>query len=68
VPAAALAQVPAEFDKAELDSWSTVSRDAVRAAAPSQARGADVETQPFWARPSVPLGFHRPVWPARGSA
>jgi len=26
------------------------------------------ETQPFWARPSVPLGFHRPVWPSRGSA
>jgi hypothetical protein len=26
------------------------------------------ETQPFWARPSVPLGYHRPVWPARGAA
>jgi len=22
------------------------------------------ETQPFWARPSVPLGTHAPVWPS----
>jgi hypothetical protein len=21
------------------------------------------ETQPYWARPSVPLGTHPPVWP-----
>ncbi|MDH5212172.1 MAG: CoA transferase, partial [Betaproteobacteria bacterium] len=21
------------------------------------------ETPPFWARPPVPLGHHRPVWP-----
>jgi hypothetical protein len=21
------------------------------------------ETPPYWARPSVPLGYHRPVWP-----
>jgi len=24
------------------------------------------ETPPHWARPSVPLGYHEPVWPARG--
>jgi hypothetical protein len=23
------------------------------------------ETSPRWARPSVPLGYHEPVWPAR---
>ena len=23
------------------------------------------ETPPRWARPSVPLGSHEPVWPAR---
>ena len=23
------------------------------------------ETQPYWARPTVPLGYHQPVWPAR---
>ena len=25
------------------------------------------ETQPYWARPSVPLGYHKPEWPARGA-
>ena len=24
------------------------------------------ETPPHWARPSVPLGYHRPVWPSAG--
>ena len=24
------------------------------------------ETPPYWARPSVPLGYHQPVWPERG--
>ena len=23
------------------------------------------ETPPRWARPTVPLGYHEPVWPAR---
>jgi len=23
------------------------------------------ETPPHWARPSVPLGYHQPVWPER---
>jgi hypothetical protein len=26
------------------------------------------ETPAHWARPSVPLGYHRPEWPARGAA
>ena len=25
------------------------------------------ETPPHWARPSVPLGYHQPVWPPRGA-
>ena len=25
------------------------------------------ETQPYWARPSVPLGYNQPVWPARAA-
>jgi hypothetical protein len=24
------------------------------------------ETPPRWSRPSVPLGYHKPEWPARG--
>ena len=26
------------------------------------------ETPPYWARPSVPLGYHQPVWPPRAAA
>ena len=26
------------------------------------------ETPPRWARPSVPLGYNQPVWPARAAA
>ena len=26
------------------------------------------ETPPHWARPSVPLGHHKPVWPVEGAA
>jgi hypothetical protein len=25
------------------------------------------QTPPYWARPSVPLGYNEPVWPARSS-
>jgi hypothetical protein len=25
------------------------------------------ETAPRWARPSVPLGYNEPVWPARAT-
>ena len=25
------------------------------------------ETKPYWARPSVPLGYNQPVWPARAA-
>jgi len=63
VPAAALSDIPAEFTAGELERWSTVS------AAPS-GRLSHLkpvvqlsETPPYWARPSVPIGYHRPVWP-----
>jgi crotonobetainyl-CoA:carnitine CoA-transferase CaiB-like acyl-CoA transferase len=68
VPAAALAQVPAEFGEAELDSWSTVSQTPSGPLRHLKPVVQMSETQPFWARPSVPLGYHRPVWPARGAA
>ena len=68
VPAASLAQVPAEFDKAELDSWSTVSQTPSGPLRHLKPVVQMSETEPFWARPSVPLGYHRPVWPARRAA
>jgi hypothetical protein len=41
--------------------------DAGRAAAPSGADRAAPETTPYWARPSVSLGYNEPVWPARAA-
>src|SRR5204863_1348173 len=62
VPEAALKGVPAEFAPDEIERWSMVTetpsgplrhlRPAVRLS----------ETPAHWARPSVPLGYHRPVW------
>lgn len=68
VPAAALHGVPAEFTPAELERWSMVTDTP-----PGRLRHLKPvvqlsETPPYWARPSVPLGYHQPVWPARGSA
>ena len=68
VPEAALAQVPVEFGDAELDSWSMVSQTPSGPLRHLKPVVQMSETQPFWARPSVPLGYHRPVWPARGAA
>jgi hypothetical protein len=68
VPTASLAHVPAEFGEAELDSWSTVSQTPSGPLRHLKPVVQMSETQPFWARPSVPLGYHRPVWPARGAA
>src|SRR6266851_2840413 len=68
VPEAALAQAPAEFDKAELEAWSMVSQTPSGPLRHLRPVVQMSETQPFWARPSVPLGYHRPVWPARAAA
>ena len=68
VPADALKGVPEEFTAAELDRWSmTTDTPAGRL----RHLGPVVklsETPPYWARPSVPLGYHPPVWPPRGTA
>lgn len=64
-PAAALKGVPAEFHPEELDRWSTTS---VTPSGPLRHLKPVVqlsETEPRWARPSVPLGYHQPQWPAR---
>ncbi|PKB83042.1 MAG: hypothetical protein BZY88_02965 [SAR202 cluster bacterium Io17-Chloro-G9] len=60
-----LKDVPVEFTPAEVERWSMASDTpggrlhhlgpAVRLS----------ETPPRWARPSVPLGHHEPVWPER---
>jgi crotonobetainyl-CoA:carnitine CoA-transferase CaiB-like acyl-CoA transferase len=64
VPAASLSGVATEFTPEELDRWSMISETPsgrLRHLAPVVQMS---ETRPRWARPSVPPGFHRPVWSA----
>ncbi len=64
VPEAELKDVPKEFTPAELERWSMTSNTPVGRL---QHLGPVVrlsETPPRWARPTVPLGYHDPVWPA----
>ena len=62
---AELRDAPDDFTPEEIAGWSTTSD------VPDGKLGhlAPVlrmsETQPYWARPSVPLGYHEPVWPNR---
>jgi hypothetical protein len=67
VPEAQLQSVPKEFTPDELQRWSMTSDTPVgrlRHLAPVVRLS---ETEPRWARPSVPLGYNDPVWPARGA-
>nr|WP_294521705.1 CoA transferase [uncultured Rhodopila sp.] len=64
VPAADLTGVAAEFAPDELDRWSMVSETPAGRLRHLKPVVQMSETPPFWARPSVPLGFHPPVWPA----
>ena len=65
VPEAELRDVPQDFTPEEIERWSTATE------VPGGRLGhlAPVvqlsETQPYWARPSVPLGYHEPAWPER---
>jgi crotonobetainyl-CoA:carnitine CoA-transferase CaiB-like acyl-CoA transferase len=63
VPAAALKGVPTEFTASELERWSTVSETPSGRLRHLKPAVQLSETQPCWARPSVPLGHHRPEWP-----
>lgn len=67
VPESALKDVPTEFTPEELARWSMTSDTP---AGRLHHLGPVVrlsETPPYWARPSVPLGYHEPVWPARAA-
>jgi crotonobetainyl-CoA:carnitine CoA-transferase CaiB-like acyl-CoA transferase/GNAT superfamily N-acetyltransferase len=68
VPAASLKDVPDEFRPEELARWSTVSETPSGRLRHLKPVVQMSETVPHWARPSVPLGYHRPVWPARESS
>ena len=67
VPVADLAGVPTDLTAEEIAAWSTVSEapdGTLKHLAPVLELS---ETQPYWARPAVPLGYHDPVWPERVS-
>jgi hypothetical protein len=61
-PPVALKGMSAEFTASELERWPTVTEtpsDRLRHLKPAVQLS---ETPPYWAGPSVPLGYHRPVW------
>ena len=60
-----LRDVPAEFGADEIERWSTVSEVPDGRLAHLAPTLQLSETQPHWVRPTVPLGYHEPVWPAR---
>jgi crotonobetainyl-CoA:carnitine CoA-transferase CaiB-like acyl-CoA transferase len=65
VPETELKDVPQEFTPAELERWSTTSDTPVGRLHHLGPVVRLSETPPRWARPTVPLGYHEPVWPAR---
>jgi hypothetical protein len=63
VPPAALKDIPAEFTAGELERWSTASETPSGRLRHLRPAVDLSETPPYWARPAVPLGYHRPEWP-----
>jgi crotonobetainyl-CoA:carnitine CoA-transferase CaiB-like acyl-CoA transferase len=68
VPEAQLKDVPKEFSPAEIDRWSMTTDTPMGRLGHLAPVVRLSETPPRWARPSVPLGYHAPAWPARGVA
>ncbi len=64
VPAAGLSDVPAEFAAEELVAWSMVSDTPSGRLRHLRPVVTLSDTPAHWARPSVPLGYHPPEWPA----
>ncbi len=67
VPEAELKDVPKEFTPEELERWSMTSDTPVGRLHHLAPVLRLSETPPRWARPSVPLGYHEPAWPARAT-
>ena len=67
LPESRLQDVPPDFTADEIAQWSTASdtpSGRLRHLAPALQLS---ETRPYWARPTVPLGYHNPVWPQPGA-
>jgi crotonobetainyl-CoA:carnitine CoA-transferase CaiB-like acyl-CoA transferase len=65
VPESQLRDVPKEFGPEELERWSITSETPVGRLRHLGPVVRLSETPPRWTRPTVPLGYHEPVWPAR---
>jgi len=66
VDGAAARVAPEEFTADELAGWSMVSQTPSGPLRHLKPVVQMPETAPHWARPSVPLGYNKPEWPARG--
>ena len=67
VPESELSGVPEDFSPDEVRRWSTTSgipSGVLSHLAPVLELS---ETTPYWTRPTVPLGYHEPVWPERST-
>lgn len=67
VPESAARDAPAEFPPEELERWSMVSETPSGKLRHLRPTVSLSETPPFWARPSVPLGYNKPAWPERST-
>jgi crotonobetainyl-CoA:carnitine CoA-transferase CaiB-like acyl-CoA transferase len=67
VPEDQLTDVPKEFTREELQRWSITSDTPVGRLQHLGPALRLSETPPRWARPTVPLGYHKPQWPARSA-
>ena len=65
VPENELSDVPTDFTAEEIARWRTTSEVTAGRLDHLGPTLQLSETQPYWARPTVPLGFHEPVWPER---
>jgi len=59
--------VPKEFTPEELERWSMTTDTPVGRLQHLRPVVRLSQTPPHWARPTVPLGYHEPVWPARAT-
>ena len=67
VPENAARDAPVEFTRDELERWAMVTETPSGRLRHLKPVVELSETPPYWARPSVPLGYNKPEWPARGA-
>ena len=65
IPETQLKDVAAEFTPEEIASWLMVSETPMGNLGHLSPVIGLSESAPRWSRPSVPLGYHDPVWPMR---